>query len=106
MGTFTINGGQSLAGELFPQGAKNEALQILCATLLTPEKVTINNIPDISDVTHLIELIGKMGCKVEKMGDHQYTFQAGEIDIDFMLTDEYKRISSSLRGSIMILGPL
>jgi UDP-N-acetylglucosamine 1-carboxyvinyltransferase len=106
MGTFIINGGQSLAGELFPQGAKNEALQIICATLLTPEKVTINNIPDISDVNHLIELIGKMGCKVEKTGDHQYTFQAGEIDIDFMLTDEYKRISSSLRGSIMILGPL
>ena len=106
MGTFIINGGQSLAGDLFPQGAKNEALQIICATLLTPEKVTLNNIPDISDVNHLIELIRKLGCQVEKTSDHQYTFQAGDIDIDFMLTDEYRRISSSLRGSIMILGPL
>ena len=69
MGTFIINGGQSLAGELFPQGAKNEALQIICATLLTPEKVIINNIPDILDVNHLIELVEKLGCRVEKTGE-------------------------------------
>ena len=106
MGTFVINGGQTLSGELFPQGAKNEALQIICATLLTPEKVIINNIPDIRDVNHLIELIGKLGCHVEKTGDHQYTFQAAEIDIDFMQSEEFRKISSSLRGSIMILGPL
>jgi UDP-N-acetylglucosamine 1-carboxyvinyltransferase len=106
MGTFVINGGRSLAGELTPQGAKNEALQVICATLLSPEKVTINNIPDIQDVNHLIDLIRKMGCRVEKTGDHQYTFQSAEIDIDFMLTDEFRQISSSLRGSIMILGPL
>ena len=106
MGTFVIHGGQSLSGELYPQGAKNEALQIICATLLTPEKVTINNVPDIRDVNHLIDLVKEMGCQVEKTGDHRFTFQAAEINIDFMQSDEFRQISTSLRGSIMIMGPL
>ena len=106
MGIFVIHGGKSLSGELYPQGAKNEALQVICATLLTPEKVTINNVPDIRDVNHLIDLVREMGCRVEKTGDHRYTFQAAEIDIDFMQSDEFRQISTSLRGSIMILGPL
>jgi len=106
MGTFVIDGGMPLHGELIPQGAKNEALQIICATLLTAEPVTLKNIPDIRDVNHLIELIEKLGASVEKSGDHQYTFQASHIDVNFMQTDEFRNISSSLRGSVMILGPL
>jgi len=106
MGTFIINGGKSLQGVLHPQGSKNEALQVISASLLTAEPVTIKNVPDIQDVNNLIRLIDKIGVDVRLTGDHEYTFRAEEIDIDYMKTDEYREISSSLRGSIMILGPL
>jgi UDP-N-acetylglucosamine 1-carboxyvinyltransferase len=106
MGTFIIDGGKSLRGELLPQGAKNEALQIICASLLTPEPVTISNIPDILDVNNLIELLRKMGVKITADGDHNFTFQAEKVDIEFMLSEEFRKTGASLRGSVMILGPL
>ena len=106
MGTFKIEGGIRLKGEITPQGAKNEALQILCAVLLTPEKVTINNIPDIVDVNKLITLLGNLGVKIQKNGVGDYTFQADEVNIDYLKTDAFKKEGGSLRGSIMIVGPL
>jgi UDP-N-acetylglucosamine 1-carboxyvinyltransferase len=106
MGTFIINGGKSLKGDLLPQGAKNEALQVICASLLTPEPVTVSNIPDILDVNNLIELLRKMGVSVTSTGDHKYTFQAEKVNIEFMLSDEFRKIGASLRGSVMVLGPL
>ncbi len=106
MGTFIINGGESLQGDLHPQGSKNEALQVISASLLTAEPVVIKNVPDIQDVNNLIRLIDKMGVDVKLTGDHEYTFRAEKIDIDYMQTEEFREISSSLRGSIMILGPL
>jgi len=106
MGTFIINGGKSLKGDLHPQGAKNEALQVICASLLTSEPVTISNIPDILDVNNLIELLRKMEVSVHSTGDHTYTFQAETVNIEFMLSDEFRKIGSSLRGSVMVLGPL
>lgn len=106
MASFEITGGNKLHGEITPQGAKNEALQILCATLLTPEKVTINNIPDIRDVNKLIVLLGKMGVQVEKIKAGTYTFQADTIDLEYMKTEDFIENGGSLRGSIMIIGPL
>lgn len=106
MSTFIINGGKRLKGEITPQGAKNEALQVLCAVLLTSEEVTINNIPDILDVNNLIDLLGEMGVKITRPNRHTCTFKADEIKLDYMLTDDFKRRASSLRGSIMIMGPL
>lgn len=106
MGTFIIDGGKSLKGEIIPQGAKNEALQVICASLLTPEPVTISNIPDILDVNNLIELLRNMGVSVTSHGDHKFTFQAEKVNIEFMLSDEFRRIGASLRGSVMALGPL
>jgi len=106
MASFEIYGGKKLKGELTPQGAKNEALQILCAVLITPEKVTISNIPDIVDVNKLIGLLQAMGVKVEKVEKGTYVFQAKEIDLDYMETEDFKKRASSLRGSIMIVGPL
>jgi UDP-N-acetylglucosamine 1-carboxyvinyltransferase len=106
MGTFIINGGKSLKGDLHPQGAKNEALQVICASLLTPEPVKVSNIPDILDVNNLIELLRKMGVSVTSSGDHKYTFQAEKVNIEFMLSDEFRNIGASLRGSVMVLGPL
>lgn len=106
MGTFIVKGGRTLHGEIIPQGAKNEALQVICATLLTPEKVTINNIPDISDVNRLIELIAGMGVKVTRTSRSGAIFEASAIDFDYLLTNEFRAKSSSLRGSIMIVGPL
>lgn len=106
MGTFIIRGGQRLHGEITPQGAKNEALQVICATLLTPEKVTISNIPGISDVSRLIELLGRMGVSVTREEPSVVSFEAKEIDFAFLETDEFRKLSSSLRGSIMIVGPL
>ena len=106
MASFKITGGNKLHGEITPQGAKNEALQILCATLLTPEKVTINNIPDIRDVNKLIVLLGKMGVQVEKIKTGTYTFQADTIDLEYMKTEDFVVNGGSLRGSIMIIGPL
>ena len=106
MGKFIINGGKKLKGEIIPQGAKNEALQILCAVLLTPEKVVIKNVPDIVDVNKLLDLLKQLGVKVEKTGHEEFTFQADNVDIDFMNSPEFKKKGSALRGSIMIVGPL
>lgn len=95
-----------MKGEIVPQGAKNEALQILCAVLLTAEKVTISNIPAIRDVLALIDILKDLGVKVEKLSEDTYTFQADAVDLDFLKTDAYKRKGAALRGSIMIMGPL
>ncbi|MGE3825204.1 MAG: UDP-N-acetylglucosamine 1-carboxyvinyltransferase, partial [Bacteroidia bacterium] len=106
MAKFEITGGVRLKGELTPQGAKNEALQVICAVLLTPEKVTISNIPDIRDVNKLIELLAALGVKVEKTGHEEFTFQADEVNLEFLNSDNFKKLASGLRGSIMIVGPL
>jgi len=106
MSSFIINGGRKLHGEIVPQGAKNEALQILCAVLLTPEPVTIHNIPDIRDVNKLIELLGEMGVSVNPAGKGTYIFQAANIDLDYLKTKEFRKKGAGLRGSVMILGPL
>ena len=106
MGIFKIEGGISLKGEITPQGAKNEALQILCAILLTSEKVTINNIPDIIDINKLITLLGNLGVKIQKNGPGSYTFQADEVNVQYLETEAFKKEGGSLRGSIMIVGPL
>jgi UDP-N-acetylglucosamine 1-carboxyvinyltransferase len=106
MGTFKIEGGHRLKGEIHPQGAKNEALQILCTVLLTSEKVTINNIPDILDVNKLITLLGNLGVKMQKNGPGSITFQADEVNVGYLETEAFKKEGGSLRGSIMIVGPL
>ena len=106
MGTFQIEGGKVLKGEITPQGAKNEALQVLCTVLLTSEKVTINNIPDIIDVNKLITLLGNLGVKIQKNGPGSYTFQADEVNVNYLETEAFKKEGGSLRGSIMIVGPL
>jgi UDP-N-acetylglucosamine 1-carboxyvinyltransferase len=106
MSSFEILGGKKLKGEIKPQGAKNEALQILCAVLLTPEKVTISNIPDIRDVNFLIDLIGEMGVTVEKTTQGTFTFQADHVDLEYLRTPQFKQKAASLRGSVMMLGPL
>jgi len=106
MGTFKITGGHKLKGEFQPQGAKNEALQILCAVLLTKEKVIINNIPNIVDVNKLIDLLGALNVKVEKLKANSYSFQAENVDIEFMHSPEYMKRGGGLRGSIMLVGPL
>ena len=106
MGAFEIQGGKSLSGEITPQGAKNEALQVINAVLLTKEKVIINNIPNIIDVNKLINLLETLGVKIEKLAKGSYSFQADNIDVDFLTTEEFKKKGGSLRGSIMIVGPL
>ncbi len=106
MSSFEITGGRRLQGEIIPQGAKNEALQILCAVLLTPEEVTISNIPDIRDVNFLIDLLGDMGVMVNRINDDTYSFQASQVNLEYLRTAEFKKKASSLRGSVMILGPL
>lgn len=106
MATFQITGGKRLKGELIPQGAKNEALQIICAVLLTPEKVVINNIPQIRDVLKLIELLESMGVKVNALSESSYEFVADQVNIEYLQTEDYRNKAASLRGSVMILGPL
>ncbi len=106
MSSFKIEGGRKLRGEIIPQGAKNEALQILCAVLLSPEKITINNIPDILDVNNLILLLQNMGVVVQKTSANSYTFEAGNINLDYLDSEDFYRQSASLRGSVMIVGPL
>ncbi|ARN77571.1 UDP-N-acetylglucosamine 1-carboxyvinyltransferase [Nonlabens spongiae] len=106
MGTFIIEGGHQLKGDIQPQGAKNEALQILCAVLLTDQPVEINNVPDIIDVNKLIDLLNHLGVKVTKNGPESYTFQADKVDLDFLQSEEYKTLGRGLRGSIMLVGPL
>lgn len=106
MGTFKIEGGKQLQGEITPQGAKNEALQILCAILLTPEKVTIHNIPDIVDVNKLISLLEDLGVKIQKKGKGSYTFKADDVNLDYLQSNQFKQDGRGLRGSIMLVGPL
>ena len=106
MSSFVIEGGHKLSGEIIPQGAKNEALEVICAVLLTPEKVTIHNVPDILDVNNLIQLLRDMRVKVERPEVGTYTFQADDVDLDYLQTEEFLRRSASLRGSVMIIGPL
>ena len=106
MRTFKIEGGHRLKGEITPQGAKNEALQILCAVLLTPEKMTLHNIPDIVDINKLINLLKKLGVKVEKLGHGTFTFQADELNLKYLESEDFKTDGRGLRGSIMIVGPL
>lgn len=106
MAVFKIEGGHRLKGEVVPQGAKNEALQILCAVLLTSQPVTINNIPDIIDVNKLITLLGHLGVKITRNGKGSITFQANEVNVDYLETEAFKKEGGSLRGSIMIVGPL
>jgi UDP-N-acetylglucosamine 1-carboxyvinyltransferase len=106
MGAFEITGGKRLRGELIPQGAKNEALQIISATLLTADKVVIHNIPDILDVNNLISLLKDLGVKVEKLKAESYSFQADTIDLKVLASPDFQKKSASLRGSIMMVGPL
>jgi UDP-N-acetylglucosamine 1-carboxyvinyltransferase len=106
MSVFRIEGGHTLHGELHPQGAKNEALQVLCAVLLTPEPVEIHNIPEIRDVLKLIELLQDLGVKVTHLSHGSFRFQADEIDLEYLYTEEFRKKGAALRGSIMIVGPL
>ena len=106
MSSFKVKGGLKLKGEIIPQGAKNEALQILCAVLLSSDKITIHKIPNIRDVNKLIELLADMGVKVEKIGAESYTFEADNVDLNYLDTDDFLKKASALRGSVMILGPL
>ena len=106
MASFVIEGGHKLRGEIVPQGAKNEVLQVLCATLLTDEEVTICNIPDILDVNNLIQLLRDMGVKVAKKGMNAYTFKADAVNIDYLESQEFLTRCSKLRGSVMLVGPL
>lgn len=106
MSSFKIKGGLRLKGEITPQGAKNEALQVLCVPLLTSEPVTIHNVPDIVDVNKLIELVGDLGCKVEKLQKGSYRFTAAKVNTDFLKTPEYRKKAAALRGSVMLLGPI
>ena len=106
MSTFIVEGGHRLSGKVTPQGAKNEALEVICATLLTPEKVTIENVPDILDVRNLISLLSDMGVKTERTDAHTYVFQADDIDIDYISTPAFISKAQKLRGSVMIIGPL
>jgi UDP-N-acetylglucosamine 1-carboxyvinyltransferase len=106
MHSFEVKGGKKLSGEIIPQGAKNEALQILSAVLLTPEKITISNIPDILDVNLLIELLAEMNVKIERPQRDTCIFQADDVDIDYLHSEEYKKKSGRLRGSVMLAGPM
>ena len=106
MASFVIEGGRRMHGELIPQGAKNEALQILCATLLTPETVEVYNLPDILDVNNLIKLLRDLGVETIKIGEGSYRFKAENIDLDYLHTPQFLKQSAALRGSVMIVGPL
>ncbi len=106
MSNFIIQGGHTLRGEIIPQGAKNEALQVICATLLTPDPVIISNVPDIADVRHLIEILIAMGVKVDPVSSSIYRFQADEVNMDFLRSKEFQRLSNTIRASIMTVGPL
>ena len=106
MASFVIEGGHSLSGDIYPQGAKNEVLQIICATLLTAEEVTVHNIPDILDVNNLIQLMRDMGVNVSKKDIDTYSFQAANVDLAYLESDEFLKRCSSLRGSVMLVGPM
>ena len=106
MAIFEVTGGKQLKGDIIPQGAKNEALQIICAVLLTSEKVIISNIPDIVDINKLIDLLKDLGVKVEKTGHETYSFQADEVKVDYLVSEDFRKKGSGLRGSTMIIGPM
>lgn len=106
MSTFIVEGGHTLRGEITPQGAKNEALEVICAVLLTPERVVIENIPDILDINNLISMLTDMGVKIERLAPHSYAFQADAVNIDYLSTPDYIKKAASLRGSVMFVGPL
>lgn len=106
MSSFIIEGGHPLSGTITPQGAKNEALQILCAVLLTPERVVIENVPDIVDVNKLIDILGKLGVKIERLSKDSYAFTANKVNVDYLQSEAFKKEGASLRGSIMIVGPM
>jgi UDP-N-acetylglucosamine 1-carboxyvinyltransferase len=106
MASFIIEGGHLLKGTITPQGAKNEALQVICATLLTDEEVIIHNIPDIRDVNNLIQLLRDVGVKVTRLSTNDYAFQADELKLDYLESDEFVRNCAELRGSVMMIGPL
>ena len=106
MATFKVQGGIKLKGELHPQGAKNEALQVLCAVLLTPEEVVMENVPNIRDVNILIDLLRDLNVKVNQIDEETYTFKADDVNVDYLSSEDYKIKSSRIRGSIMIVGPL
>ena len=106
MSSFIIEGGHPLSGTITPQGAKNEALQILCAVLLTPKRVVIENVPDIVDVNKLIDILGKLGVKIERLSKDSYAFTANEVNVDYLQSEAFKKEGASLRGSIMIVGPM
>lgn len=106
MASFEVIGGQPLHGEITPQGAKNEALQILCATILTDEQVTISNVPDIVDVRRLLDLLRGFGVKIEQLDKNSYTFQADEINLDYFETDDFRKNATKIRGSVMLIGPM
>lgn len=106
MSAFVIEGGHPLSGTITPQGAKNEALEVICATLLTPEEVVIRNIPDILDVNNLIRLLKDIGVKVRRLSDNDYSFQADDINLDYLESDEFVKKCAALRGSVLMIGPL
>ena len=106
MQSFIIEGGHTLSGTITPQGAKNEALQVICATLLTSEPVTIHNIPDILDVNNLIQLLRDINVKVERLSRNDYTFQADKVNLSYLESDEFVRKCAALRGSVLMIGPL
>jgi UDP-N-acetylglucosamine 1-carboxyvinyltransferase len=106
MGTFVVEGGHTLSGSIQPQGAKNEALQILCAVLLTPNRVEISNVPDIVDINKLIDILTQLGVKVDKLTANSYAFQADNINLDYLTSEAFKTAGRGIRGSIMLVGPL
>ena len=106
MSSFIIEGGHLLSGTICPQGAKNEALQVICATLLTAQEVTIRNIPDIRDVNNLIQLLRDIGVKVQQIHRNDYSFCADELRLDYLESDEFATKCAALRGSVMMIGPL
>ena len=106
MSSFYIEGGRKLSGEIVPQGAKNEALQVICATLLSSERIVLENVPEILDVLNLIELLKRMGVSVERMGANCYAFEAAELDMVYLNSADFLSSCSKLRGSVMLIGPL
>src|SRR5204862_2464477 len=106
MNSFEVRGGKKLSGEITPQGAKNEALQIISAVLLTPEKITVTNIPDILDVNLLIELLQEMNVKVERPQRDTCTFEAKDVDVDYLTSEAFRKKGGRLRGSVLLAGPL
>ncbi|MFR9566502.1 MAG: UDP-N-acetylglucosamine 1-carboxyvinyltransferase, partial [Rikenellaceae bacterium] len=105
MAIFQVEGGHRLQGEITPQGAKNEALQIICATLLSKERIVVNNIPQILDIIQLIELFEAMGVEVERLSEESYAFCAREVNLDYLQGEDYRKRCRRLRGSVMMVGP-